>query len=117
MPRRIDTSTDTERIVLNTRRAVLSTIFCLCYIYVFAQRWIRADIVSLERPLLQTLTSALMHTLRGLDVLFVAFLIFVFVRWFKQGPPDVAAQAPAPLVQVLDDGVATKEKEYVEAKA
>jgi hypothetical protein len=28
----------------------------------------------------------------------------------------VAAQAPPPPVQVLDDGAATKEKEYVEAK-
>ncbi|KAJ7793110.1 hypothetical protein B0H13DRAFT_2172150, partial [Mycena leptocephala] len=77
MLRRIDTSTDTERIVLNTRSAVLNTIFCLCYTYVFDQRWIRG------------------------------------ISW----PPDVAAQAPAPLVQVLDDGVATKEKEYKKSSA
>jgi hypothetical protein len=113
------TDTDAERIVLNTRGAVLKTIFCLlCYTYVFTQQWIRADIVSLEHPLLRNVTSALMYTLRGLDILFVAFLIFVFVRWLKQRPVDAAAQAPAPLVQVLDDAVATKEeKEYVEAKA
>jgi hypothetical protein len=113
------TDTDAERIVLNTRGAVLKTIFCLlCYTYVFTQQWIRADIVSLEHPLLRNVTSALMYTLRGLDILFVGFLIFVFVRWLKQRPVDAAAQAPTPLVQVLDDAVATKEeKEYVEAKA
>jgi Zn-dependent protease len=110
-------ATDTEQTLLNTPGAVRTTMWCLlCHTYVFAHQWMTADIVSLKRPLLQNFKAALMYTLRGLNVLFVAFLIFVFVRWLKEGSPDVAAQAPPPPVQVLDDGAATKEKEYVEAK-
>ncbi|KAJ7933077.1 hypothetical protein B0H13DRAFT_2307034 [Mycena leptocephala] len=111
-------ATETEQTLLNTPGAVRTTMWCLlCHTYVFAHQWMTADIVSLKHPLLQNFKVALMYTLRGLDVLFVAFLIFVFVRWLKQGSPDVAAQAPPPPVQVLDDGAATKEKEYVERLA
>jgi hypothetical protein len=85
--------------------------------YCFIQQWFIADIVSLRRPLLENLAAALLYTLRGLDVIFVSFLILVFVIWLKKRPSYAVAQAPARPVEVLFNGVATKEeKEYMETK-
>lgn len=67
--------------------------------------------MSLERPLRENVKAALIYTLRGLDVLIVVFLIFVFVRRLKQRPSDAVALVLALPVEVLVNGVATEEEE------
>ncbi|KAJ7852252.1 hypothetical protein B0H13DRAFT_1904701 [Mycena leptocephala] len=102
----------------STESTVMVNVFSLLsFSYYFIQQWFIADIVSLRRPLLENLVAALLYTLRGLDVIFVSFLILVFVIWLKKRPSYAVAQAPARPVEVLFNGVATKEvKEYMETK-
>ncbi|KAJ7861871.1 hypothetical protein B0H13DRAFT_1112411 [Mycena leptocephala] len=110
--------TDSPAPAESTESTVMVNVFSLLsFSYYFIQQWFIADIVSLRRPLLENLAAALLYTLRGLDVTFVSFLILVFVIWLKKRPSYAVAQAPARPVEVLFNGVATKEeKEYMETK-
>jgi len=65
--------------------------------YFFARNLFTADVVALDRPVLDNLAAAALYILRGFEVLFAVFLVLVFVAYVKQ--QRAAGAAPVPEVQ------------------
>ncbi|KAF8207485.1 hypothetical protein K438DRAFT_1962409 [Mycena galopus ATCC 62051] len=86
---------------------VLSKLFSLSSAIYFMWSQIHTkDIISLQRPFLDNVSAALVHLLRGFEVLFAFFMVLVLVaavkiQWRSPTPAAVAAPAPAPPVEVL----------------
>ncbi|KAJ7144185.1 hypothetical protein C8R44DRAFT_759576 [Mycena epipterygia] len=78
----------------------------------FARNLFTADVVALDRPVLDNIGATALYILRGFEVLFAVFLGLVFVAYVKQqraagvtAGPATEAQAPVQPVQVLVDVV------------
>ncbi|KAF8207459.1 hypothetical protein K438DRAFT_1815008 [Mycena galopus ATCC 62051] len=115
-----------SRIPKNSQPSVISKLFSLlCATYFISSQFLTRDIVSLQRPSLDNVGAALLHLLRGFEVLFAIFLVLVLVagvkkQWRSASPAAVAAPAPAPPVQGLipvDVAVAYDEKEELVEEA
>ncbi|KAJ7474000.1 hypothetical protein FB451DRAFT_1398007 [Mycena latifolia] len=81
--------------------AVVSALF-------FASQLLMSSVISLEKPLLANVAATLLYLLRGLEVIFVAFLVWLFVVHIKTTRAAQAAAAPAsPPTVLFDDGAPT----------
>ncbi|KAJ7726563.1 hypothetical protein DFH07DRAFT_852673 [Mycena maculata] len=68
--------------------------------YAVLQYFYLNSIVSLNKPFLENISATLLFLLRGLEVLFVGFLLLAFVAWLVKPKPAVAP-APAAPIEVL----------------
>ncbi|KAJ7474006.1 hypothetical protein FB451DRAFT_1035434 [Mycena latifolia] len=83
---------------------LIGRIVCVvtCALY-FAQQFYRSDVVSLEKPFLANVAATLLYFLRGLEIIFVAFLVLLFAACIKKTRAAVPASPPL----LFDDGAAT----------
>ncbi|KAJ7474009.1 hypothetical protein FB451DRAFT_1035354 [Mycena latifolia] len=95
---------DAEVPAESAKAIVISKIVCVvaCTSYV-ASQFYSSGVVSLEKPLLANVAAMLLYLLRGLEVIFVGFLVLLFAACIQK----MRAAAPASPPVLFDDGAAT----------
>ncbi|KAJ7474011.1 hypothetical protein FB451DRAFT_1247625 [Mycena latifolia] len=84
---------------------IVSAVGCALF---FASQFLKSSVVSLEKPLLANVAATMLYLLRGVEVIFVAFLMLLFVACIKTSRAAQAAAAPAsPPTVLFDDGAPT----------
>jgi hypothetical protein len=77
---------------------------------VFGYEFFMHEVVSLDKPLMENVGATLLYILRGWEVLFVGFVLFVASAWIAKSP-SAAAAVPLPPDEVLFEGTLLDEEE------
>jgi hypothetical protein len=88
---------------------------------IFGYEFLTHEVVSLDKPLMENVGATLLYILRGWEVLFVGFVLFMAGAWIAKSR-SAAAATPLPPDEVLFEGTLPDEeeedapaaKEYVE---
>ncbi|KAJ7621695.1 hypothetical protein DFH06DRAFT_770328 [Mycena polygramma] len=84
----------------------------LSFTYFFTRQVMLNELVSFDRPVLDNVLAVALYVLRGLEVVFAAFLVLLFVAWIRYKKPAAPAAEEAPVLPVVADApMEVKEKD------
>ncbi|KAJ6505828.1 hypothetical protein C8R47DRAFT_1066704 [Mycena vitilis] len=84
----------------------------LSFTYFFTRQVMLNELVSFDRPALDNVLAVALYVLRGLEVVFAAFLALLFVAWLRYKKPAAPAAEEAPVLPVVAEApVEVREKD------
>ncbi|KAJ7615207.1 hypothetical protein DFH06DRAFT_1239838 [Mycena polygramma] len=84
----------------------------LSFTYFFTRQVMLNELVSFDRPALDNILAVALYVLRGLEVVFAAFLALLFVAWIRYKKPAAPeAEEASVLPVVVEAPMEVKEKD------